>query len=296
MRYFLVVASALAIGAIAGAIEKRVLIAEPHLEMQTVTVYVTASATKPTAVAKYTSVRLWDPFGWKSKPSSSPSPKPSSSQIVTKPLVPTITSRPTPIPGAPVLAPSAPSNAGSHLTGDIQANLSSGPYYQAAVLYHHNAARANHGAFPLVWDAGCEAGARRTAQTCKFEHPKFLRELRQGQNLFTVSGDFFNVTAGITESWYKGEFDAMNPYWGAADIPDDVFPSVGHLTAIVWKKTTKVGCVSLNCGNTMTSGGQPTILNKFTVCNYAPAGNVRGRYAENVGLPIDRRNLGSWTD
>jgi hypothetical protein len=165
------------------------------------------------------------------------------------------------------------------------------------MLYHHNAARANHGAEPLVWDSACEEGARRTAETCIFKHPDFLGELNQGQNLFTVSGDAFNATAGVTESWYKGELDAMIPYFGAADIPDNVFHNVGHLTAMLWKSTTKVGCVSIDCGGRMTLGdGTPTDMNKFTVCNYAEPGNFGGQYAENVAVPISTANLGSWSD
>jgi hypothetical protein len=173
--------------------------------------------------------------------------------------------------------------------------LSSGSEYQAAVLYHHNAARANHNAAPLTWNADCEANALIAAQRCTFEH--YIPDgANQGQNLFTVSGSAFNVTAGITESWYKSEFPPMVPYFGASDIPDDVFHSVGHLTQMLWKSTTGVGCVSIDCGNKMIVNGQTSTLNKYTVCNYAPPGNVGGRYAQNVGSPISSTNLGSWTD
>jgi hypothetical protein len=184
-----------------------------------------------------------------------------------------------------------------HRTGEIQATLSSGPDFQAAVLYHHNVARANHGAPPLVWDAACEAGARRAAQTCVFEHPKFLKDLHQGQNIFAVSGDVFNVTAGITESWYKAELAPMEPYWGAKNIPPDVFGKVGHLTAMLWKGTAKVGCVAQDCGDRMKlKDGTPTGMNKFFVCNYAEPGNYAGEYADNVQPPIDPSILGSWAD
>jgi hypothetical protein len=124
-----------------------------------------------------------------------------------------------------------------------------------------------------------------------------LGELGQGQNLFTVSGGSFNVTAGITESWYKGELPAMMPFFGLADIPAGEFEKVGHLTQLVWKGTTRVGCVSYDCGNRMRfSDGTPTDLNKFTVCNYAEPGNFAGRFAENVAPPISTTNVGSWAD
>ncbi|KAJ4343102.1 hypothetical protein N0V95_006772 [Ascochyta clinopodiicola] len=195
---------------------------------------------------------------------------------------------------APTPAPSA--IAGSdHISGTSQASLSVGPEYQRAILYHHNAARANHNAGPLVWDDAVAQTAAQAANTCKFEH-YIPTGANQGQNLFTTSGTVFNVTAGITESWYKGEFQAMLPYFGAANIPDDVFHNVGHLTQVLWKGTTKVGCVSLDCGTRMTIGGQPSNLNKYTVCNYSPPGNVYGQYATNVGSPISRTDLGHWYD
>lgn len=163
------------------------------------------------------------------------------------------------------------------------------------MLYHHNAARANHDAEPLTWDAECEANARIVAKKCQFEH--YIPEgADEGQNLFTVSGDAFNVTAGITTSWYQGELESMMPFFGQKDIPDEVFHRVGHLTQLVWKASTKVGCVSLDCGSSMMVGGSFSSMNKYTVCNYAPAGNIGGEYAANVAAPISSTNLGGWAN
>jgi hypothetical protein len=184
---------------------------------------------------------------------------------------------------------------GSHPTGTIQDTLSAGPDYQAAVLYHHNAARANHGAGELTWCDDCEANARIAAEKCIFDH--YIPDgVDEGQNLFTLSGDSYNVTAGITESWYKGEFEPMLPYFGADNIPDEVFEKVGHLTQVVWKSTTSVGCVSVDCSGRMMVGGSPSDMDKYTVCNYSPPGNYGGEYAKQVGKPISRTNLGSWSD
>jgi uncharacterized protein YkwD len=196
----------------------------------------------------------------------------------------------------PTAAPTgAPLDPG-HTPGPGQATLSVGTEYQNAILYHHNAARANHNAAPLVWNQTVADTAALAADTCNFAH-YIPAGAGQGQNLFTVSGDYFNVTAGITESWYKGEFQAMLPYFGQANIPDDVFHNVGHLTQVLWKGTTSVGCVSIDCGANMIVGGQKgSNLNKYTVCNYYPAGNVGGQYAIDVGTPISTTNLGSWLD
>ncbi|KAF2744458.1 PR-1-like protein, partial [Sporormia fimetaria CBS 119925] len=223
-------------------------------------------------------------------------PEPST-QISTQTLTPS-PEKPGELVSVPQGAEAA--DAQGRITGAAQASLQSGPNYQASVLYHHNRARANHGAPPLVWDAACEAGAKRTADMCIFAHPSFLKDLKQGQNLYTRSGSYFNVTGGITENWYKKEFPAYAPYFGK-EIPSNLFPTVfpqaGHLTAMLWKGTSKVGCVSLDCGTRMKMGdGSSTTMNKFTVCNYAPAGNVIGQFAANVGVPIQTANLGSWLD
>jgi uncharacterized protein YkwD len=192
----------------------------------------------------------------------------------------------------PVAQPATPA---CHQSGPDQADLSSGATYEAAVLYHHNAARANHNAAPLTWDSVCEDNARIAAQKCTFAH--YIPDgAGQGQNIFTTSGDAFNVTAGITESWYKSELPTMMPYFGQANIPDEVFHSVGHLTQMVWKGTTKVGCVTIDCGDKMIVGNSASTMNKFTVCNYAPAGNMGGAYGKNVDSPVSQTNLGGWAD
>jgi uncharacterized protein YkwD len=163
------------------------------------------------------------------------------------------------------------------------------------MLYHHNAARANHAAEPLAWDSACEANARIAAEKCKFDH--YIPEgAGQGQNLFTVSGDAFNATGGVTENWYNGELKPLMPYFGQSNIPDEVFHSVGHLTQMVWKGTTKVGCVSIDCGDKMIVGDKKSTMNKYTVCNYAPAGNIIGAYAENVVAPLSKTYQGGWAD
>ncbi|KAF2788057.1 PR-1-like protein [Melanomma pulvis-pyrius CBS 109.77] len=323
MRSTILLTSAMAIGAIAGPLNKRYIVTSIELDIETVTVYVTATAPAapvPTPVKldgnefhdhsrvhfskRPTSKAIVVPV-----PSSKAAPKPTS--VYTPPPPPPPSSTPAPIPApastsvytpAPVAsskapAPSVAASNGQHLTGEIQDTLSSGPDYEAAILYHHNAARANHGAQPLVWDESCRANAEIVAKRCDFKH-YIPANAGQGQNLFTVSGPSFNVTAGVTESWYKGEFQAMtdNNLWGAKDVPLDIFHSVGHLTQILWKGTTKVGCVSYDCGGDMTIGDKASDMNKYTVCNYANAGNVVNAYDKNVGLPSSYSNLGSWSD
>ena len=193
----------------------------------------------------------------------------------------------------PAPAPAASSN--SHPSGYEQAYLSAGSAYQASIIYHHNAIRANHDAAPLKWDSDCEANARIAASRCDFKH--FIPQgAGEGQNLFTMSGPAFNVTGGISQSWYHSELPAMLPWFGKPNLPYDVFEKVGHLTQRVWKGTTKVGCVSINCGGAMTINGAASTMNKYTVCNYAPPGNYANEYAENVVPPISSAKAIGWMD
>jgi hypothetical protein len=205
----------------------------------------------------------------------------------------------TPVSSSDIPVPTggaAPLDPG-HISGTAQAGLTpaDGEDYINAILFHHNQARANHGADPLVWNATVADTAAITANTCVFAH-YIPNGAGQGQNLFTTSGPVFNVTASITESWYKGEFQAMFPYFGEPSLGNDIFHEVGHLTQVLWKGTTSVGCTSVDCGADMTIEGQASNLNKYTVCNYYPAGNIATLYADNVGFPISTTDLGSWSD
>lgn len=218
-------------------------------------------------------------------------------RTTSKPVTPVSSSRPqstsstTP---APKPTTQAPSNGG-RVTGTAQAYLSVGASYQAAILYHHNAARANHGALPLTWDSSCENNARLAANTCNYA-PYLPTGVVQGQNLYISAGDAFNVTAAITEVWYKNEFSSAVPWFGVAGLPVTIVPTIGHLTQVLWKGTTKVGCASVNCGTKMKVNGATSSSNKYTVCNYASAGNIAGQFAINVGRPLSSTNLGKWTD
>lgn len=80
-----------------------------------------------------------------------------------------------------------------------------------------------------------------------------------------------------------------------------MFEKVGHFTQVVgrpsslraraltindaqiWKSTTHVGCVTRDCAAKWPD------MRYFTVCDYSPAGNMIGEFAENV-LPPGRSN------
>ncbi|KAL5427704.1 hypothetical protein PMIN04_001203 [Paraphaeosphaeria minitans] len=326
----ILLASALAMGSVAKPLEKRVMVTEIDLEIVTVTQYVTAGQAVETVFVKE---EISTPAGYQT-PEASPTPAVTTSQTPPKASFPSSAEysvAPTPSTSSPgyVVAPAPSSTAPAyvqpstyssvyvppvssapqpsstpaatpsstpiygvtHKSGDDQAYLSTGGDYQDSMLWHHNRARANHGSSNLEWSSDCESAASTAAAYCDFTHHVVDG---QGQNLFTVSGDAYNVTAGVTESWYKAEADIYGAF--AANPDMSTFHEWGHLTQVLWKETTHVGCVTIDCGSKMTINGAPSELNLYTVCNYSPPGNYEGEFAANVAAPLQSYQGYSWAD
>jgi uncharacterized protein YkwD len=130
------------------------------------------------------------------------------------------------------------------------------------LLAAHNELRARHGVPPLTWSAELAAGAQDWAARCVFEHSSG----QYGENLSWWRGG--NATpADRVRDWYS-EIKDFN--FAAPDRND--FTVTGHFTQIVWRTSREVGCGVAVCKD----GAQ------ILVCRYSPAGNVQGRYRENV--------------
>ncbi|KAL5121442.1 hypothetical protein ACEQ8H_000513 [Pleosporales sp. CAS-2024a] len=289
----LVLTSLLALGAVAvPRLDPRATITEVVTEIQTVHVYITVTrsaplivSSSPVSLSSSSAVSIssiaGNPLGTSSVVAPRTSTQAASSMVV---------SSPSPEP------PSPPADGSDHTSGTSQAYLVGGIEYKNAIIFHHNEARANHNAAPLVWNDSLAVNAAFTANQCIFAH-SLPQGVSNGQNLFLISGKVFNVTAGITESWYKSEFPHMSGNYGRDSLPTAVFEQVGHLTQLLWQGTTSVGCNSVDCGDHMTvNGASGSSLNKFTACNYYPPGNIAGQYSISVLPPISTTNLGSWTD
>jgi hypothetical protein len=136
------------------------------------------------------------------------------------------------------------------------------------LLAAHNDLRARHGVPPLAWSQSLAKSAQEWAATCIFEHS---------------TGDY-----GENLSWWRGgnqtPADRVRDWY--AEIKDFNFAAperndyqvTGHFTQIVWRAAREVGCGVAVCADGAI----------ILVCRYAPAGNVRGRYGENVPPPVSR--------
>jgi len=108
-----------------------------------------------------------------------------------------------------------------------------------------------------------EGFAQQWANNCVFEHSggKFGRI---GENLAAGTGAY-SIQEMIND-WVV-EVSDYNPNQ----------PQPSHFTQVVWKETTEIGCAKQTC--TGIFGSTPTT---YYVCEYRPAGNVIGHFAEQV--------------
>ncbi|KAI1629034.1 CAP domain-containing protein [Exophiala viscosa] len=182
------------------------------------------------------------------------------------------------------LATSTSSTAVSSTTG-IPAAATDEADYVDALLLHHNVHRANHSANAITWSDTMAVIAQTIADTCVYGHNVTVSGGGYGQNIGAgFSATPLGMGEMITEFMYN---DEMPNYLYYGQEPNyTTLDQWGHFSQIVWKGSSSVGCYTSNCtanGLANTNGGvQPF----FTVCNYSPAGNVEGEFADNVGEPL----------
>jgi len=133
-------------------------------------------------------------------------------------------------------------------------------------LTAHNSVRANHGAAALTWSDDLASKAQQWANGCKFQHSGGTLG-RFGENLAAGTGSSYGISQAI-KSWTDevSEYDANNPQFS-------------HFTQVVWKGSKQVGCAVQACDGIFSSQFGKA---KYYVCEYFPAGNVIGQFAQNV--------------
>lgn len=138
-----------------------------------------------------------------------------------------------------------------------------------------SAARANYGAGPLEWNDSLVDSMIGQAESCRFQHSPGAFSGQYGENIFVAGGP---ATIRDAVNYWMGEardYNYENP--GFAH-------NTGHFTAMVWKSTTRFAVIAkYDCpaGSLIAGRGPQT----FVVARFTAPGNVRGQYAENVGLP-----------
>ena len=189
-------------------------------------------------------------------------------------------------PGAPVPAPTQAKQGKCSGKTSSPCFAPLATWQKDAIIARHNEIRVKHGACPLAYDkaiADYSLNSRGFQNTCNYKSlthnsPPEYAGGRLGENLAYVGGktDMHNwdVNEG-TEMWYCGEEGCWD-YGGSRSNG-----VTGHMTQLVWKKTTKFGCGLCH----VTSG---RLLNVYLICNYEVAGNWGKMgpghdYEENIG-------------
>lgn len=136
----------------------------------------------------------------------------------------------------------------------------------SGILAAHNAYREQHCAPPMTWSPDVAAVAQGFADQlrdagCAFEHSN----TQYGENLAMFGPAGTGNPRQVVANWY-GEIDKYDFASGGFSM------ETGHFTQVVWKETTQLGCGVSYCGQDW----------EIWVCNYAPAGNMRGGYRTNV--------------
>ena len=88
-----------------------------------------------------------------------------------------------------------------------------------------------------------------------------------GQNLYMMGSADENpsdLCQKAVRSWYGQRF-----MYNGQGFNEDT----GYFTQLLWKSSSNLGCASSQASE---SG------NRYVVCNFAPSGNINGRYEMNV--------------
>ncbi|KAE8683676.1 Pathoproteinsis-related protein 1 [Hibiscus syriacus] len=124
----------------------------------------------------------------------------------------------------------------------------------------HNRARAAVRVGPMTWDNTVANYARNYAnqriRDCNLVHSGGP----YGENLAWSSGDLSGTDAVRLWVNERAYYDYNSNSCASGRV-------CGHYTQVVWRNSVRLGCAKVRCNN----GGT------FIICNYAPAGNIRGQ-------------------
>lgn len=152
-----------------------------------------------------------------------------------------------------------------------QAERGDGQEFRLAMLSSHNGERARWNVPSLRWDNDLAEGARQhaaeLARSGSLRHAAFSGNKAPGENLW------MGTRGAYSYEQMMDMFLRERAIYTARVVPDisttGKWTDAGHYSQIIWRTTTRVGCG-------FASGADYDVL----VCRYDPAGNVRGRRAD----------------
>lgn len=153
--------------------------------------------------------------------------------------------------------------------------------YKITALKVHNDARKEVGVKPIIWSDNLEIDAKKYADYLAskdiFKHSESLKEINQGENLYSTAyfvfqenGEKFffentNYLKDASISWLGEKKDYT--YAKIGDRKNN-FSKIGHYTQMVWSKTAQVGIAY-----------SKSISGKvYVVARYYPAGNIISQF------------------
>uniref|UniRef100_A0A8D8Q4Q0 Golgi-associated plant pathogenesis-related protein 1 n=2 Tax=Cacopsylla melanoneura TaxID=428564 RepID=A0A8D8Q4Q0_9HEMI len=166
---------------------------------------------------------------------------------------------------------------------------------QNYTLQFHNEKRLLHPVAPLVYNEELESLAKDWAETLLKEGKFYHRpNNKYGENIFFYTASFYleddDVIRKSLNAWYN-EIEAYVDLFDKEPSIEQLTSGTptGHFTQVVWKGTTEVGL-----GVARKDSDESHLV--VVVANYAPPGNILGRFRENVFPPIEwKKNVTSNT-
>ncbi|KAJ3177501.1 hypothetical protein HDU85_005868 [Gaertneriomyces sp. JEL0708] len=197
-------------------------------------------------------------------------PKPEQPKPTPKPEEPKPTPKPQPPKPTPTQAPPKPTETPKPAPAPPVEKPNQS--FLDACLNRHNRLRAQDGKKPLKWSNNLANHATKWAQNLANRSPvvvslKHSGTDGMGENLygFETTGTELPDCTRAVQNWY----DEKPLFPAGGRIGDGNFFQYGHYTQIVWGTTTEVGC---GFAHGQGSGSKTF----YVVCNYNPAGNLRG--------------------
>ncbi|KAK6352182.1 hypothetical protein TWF730_009012 [Orbilia blumenaviensis] len=138
--------------------------------------------------------------------------------------------------------------------------------YRDALLRVHNDVRAAHGVSALTWSRDLVNYAMANSPSCEgYGHSYSLQQDGIGENILYGQSTPQQM---VKELWYENELKLYNFNRQGYSV------STGHLTQMIWKATTEVGCMVRKCA-----------FGTYVKCDYREKGNISGQFEQNCNAP-----------